>query len=274
MKKYKLFNEAMRSTFGGGGYYAKIGINEADDPYHELSYATGDKILDYYQGHGFLISEVTSVSGYEEHRAILPSRTGEYSCQAIEVSEPRILYDKDVLEELDVYNGLEYLEPTGFICDIIANGNRKIDCGKSIDGSRIYKSFNPYETIDFLMYEKLWINRVNFEEISEFCAKENQLGFLKYMNGIVDNIDLSKALEIAYSVNNRDIVNYIAQTDCLYSIIPSLQSKNINTFDKFQLTCKLLKEPIKTIRNISAHKKIETEKFPMGRKDYEFTGIR
>lgn len=274
MKKYKLFNEEMRSTFGGGGYYAKIGINEADNPFHELSYATGDKILDYYQGHGFLISEVNSVSGYEEHRAILPSRLGEYSCQAIEVSESRILYDESVLRELDAYQGLEYLEPTGFICDIIAIGNREIDCGNNIDGSRIYKSFNPYATIDFLMYEKLWVNKVDFEEIAEFCAKENQLDFLKYLNKIVTNIDLSKALEVAQSINNKDIVNYIVQSDHIYSIIPSLQSEHVDRLDKFELACKLLKEPIKTIRNILAHKKIETEKFPMGRKDYEFTGIR
>lgn len=124
------------------------------------------------------------------------------------------------------------------------------------------------------MYDKKWINKVNFEEIAEFCAKENQLEFLKYLNKIVTNIDLTKALEIAQSVNNREIVNYIFQSDSVYSIIPSLQSSNINIYDKFQLSCKLLKEPIKTIKNISAHNKIETEKFPLGRKDYEFTGIR
>ena len=273
MKKYKLFNEAMRSTCGDG-FYAKIGLNKAENYAQELSYATGEKILDYYQGHGFLISEVIAATGFKEHKAILTSRIGEYSCQVIQVSEPRILYDKSVLKELDEYRGLEYLEPTRFICDIIINGNRKIDCGYNIDGSRLYKSFDPYETIDFLMYDKKWINKVNFEEIAEFCAKENQLEFLKYLNKIVTNIDLTKALEIAQSVNNREIVNYIFQSDSVYSIIPSLQSSNINIYDKFQLSCKLLKEPIKTIKNISAHNKIETEKFPLGRKDYEFTGIR
>lgn len=118
MKKYKLFNEAMRSTFGDG-FYAKIGLNKAENYAQELSYATGEKILDYYQGHGFLISEVIAATGFKEHKAILTSRIGEYSCQVIQVSEPRILYDKSVLKELDEYRGLEYLEPTRFICDII-----------------------------------------------------------------------------------------------------------------------------------------------------------
>lgn len=267
MKNYKLFFEGFKSNFND--YQAKIGINEADNPAYGLCFAEGWKILDYYQDHGFLISEVRKVEGYEFEQAQLDRKIGEASSLKIDLSEPEIVFDKKILKELDKEDALNQIySKTNFICDIIHYRNKEIDCGFKLNGTKNIKTFNYKETLDYLLYEKEWLKDIEWEDVAEFCVKENDIEMLKELKDIVKNIDYTSALKEAYSTNNKEIKNYIINNKNIYSIFDA--AKENNELTKWEIIMKMTEHPIKSVLSMIKHNEIEKNKYFFKRLDYEF----
>lgn len=267
MKKYKLFNEGLRSTFGN--YVATVGLNKAENEYMGLCYADGKKIMDYYLDHGILITQVVPKNKDDERPATIPEKIGEYDAPEIYISEPEIVFNKKVLKNLDQQNGLNNLNRTGFIKDLIYYENKEIDCGYRRNGEHNIKSFNGYESFDYLMFDKKWIESVDLEEICRYCTEIGKIDFLKYINEKVNNIDLTETVIEGLKQNNLDVVNYVVESEKHYSPISVALNPVSNIYDKLRMSLQVLKHPIKSYKEIEYNKETEYYRHVPERRDYD-----
>ena len=267
MKQYKLFHEGLKSTFGN--YTAVVGLNKAEYKYMGLCYADGNKIMDYYLDHGILITQVIPKNKDEERKAIIPEKVGEYDAPEIIISEPEIVFDKKILQILDKQNGLKNLDRTNFIKDLIFYSNKEINCGYKKDGNINIKSFNGYESFNYLMFDKKWINDADLEEICRYCIKIGNDDFFKYINDKINNIDLTDAIMEGIKQNNKNIVKDIMNSNKHYSSISVLLNSDTNKYDKFQMILQLLKNPIRAYNEFKYNKKTEYYRHSPERRDYD-----
>lgn len=267
MDKYKIFNEGLKSSFND--YQAIIGVNVAKDFHYGLCFADVSHILSYYEEHGILISKVRSLN--EERNAILERKIGESSANYLYVNEPEIIFDKKVLKELDLSNGLDSInsEQT-FICDIIKYADKEIDCGIDPNGHQITKKYDGKESLDYILFDKGWKNKLDYDSIIVFCVEQNKKEYIDYFVKNIKNLDLTDALTRAASILNMDIADYIMEREDIHSILPSMMTNEVGVSAKTKLLREAIKDPLKMISDIHQHIQYENQGLLERRQRYEY----